>query len=32
MKWITRNPEARDLAVFSVSDAYAEARRQLGLT
>lgn len=31
MRWITRNPEARDLAVFSVSDAYAEARRRLGL-
>jgi hypothetical protein len=31
LKWIVRNPEARDLAVFSVSDAYAEARRHLGL-
>lgn len=31
MKWITRNPEARDLAVFSVSEAYAEARQRLGL-
>ncbi|MBN2193597.1 MAG: hypothetical protein JW751_12340 [Polyangiaceae bacterium] len=29
MKWITRNPEARDLAVFSVSEAYAEARQRL---
>ncbi len=25
-KWIVRNPEARDLAIFSVSDAYLEAR------
>ncbi len=32
MKWIMRNPEARDLAVFSVSDQYAEARRRLGVT
>ncbi len=31
LKWIVRNPEARDLAVFSVSDAYAEARKRLGL-
>lgn len=29
-KWIVRNPEARDLMVFSVSEAYAEARRRLG--
>ena len=31
MKWITRNPEARDLAVFSISEQYIEARRRLGL-
>lgn len=31
MKWVTRNPEARDLAVFSVSEQYAEARRRLNL-
>jgi hypothetical protein len=31
LKWIVRNPEARDLAVFSVSEQYADARRQLGL-
>ncbi|MCC6217192.1 MAG: hypothetical protein IT376_20200 [Polyangiaceae bacterium] len=31
LKWVTRNPEARDLAVFSASDAYAEARRRIGL-
>jgi tetratricopeptide (TPR) repeat protein len=30
-KWVVRNPEARDLAVFSVSEQYAEARKQLGL-
>jgi hypothetical protein len=29
--WINRNAEARDLAVFSVSDAYAEVRSRLGL-
>ncbi len=32
LKWIVRNPEARDLAVFSVSEHYSEARRQLGIT
>jgi hypothetical protein len=32
LKWIVRNPEARDLAIFSVSEQYAEARRRLGLT
>jgi hypothetical protein len=32
VKWVIRNPEARDLAVFSVSDAYAEARLRLGVT
>jgi hypothetical protein len=26
-----RNPEARDVAVFSVTEQYAEARRRLGL-
>lgn len=31
LKWIVRNPEARDLAVFSVSEQYAEARRRLGV-
>jgi lipopolysaccharide biosynthesis regulator YciM len=29
--WINRNAEARDLAVFSVSDAYAEVRTRLGI-
>jgi len=29
--WIGRNAEARDLAVFSVSDAYAEVRAKLGV-
>jgi len=29
--WIGRNAEARDLAVFSVSDAYAEVRAKLGI-
>ncbi|HLV67367.1 MAG TPA: hypothetical protein VKY73_16210, partial [Polyangiaceae bacterium] len=31
IRWIVRVPEARDAAIFSVSDAYAEARRRLGL-
>jgi hypothetical protein len=31
IKWIVKNSEARDLAVFSVSDSYAEARRRVGL-
>lgn len=31
VKWVVRNPEARDLAVFSVSEAYAEARTRLGV-
>jgi hypothetical protein len=31
LKWVMRVPEARDLAVFSVSEAYAEARRRVGL-
>ena len=30
-KWIMRNPEARDVAVFSVSDQCSQARQQLGL-
>lgn len=30
-KWVTRNAEARDLAVFSVSEKYAQARQALGL-
>jgi hypothetical protein len=29
--WIGRNAEARDLALFSVSDAYAEVRAHMGL-
>ncbi|MBX3127475.1 MAG: hypothetical protein KF718_12205 [Polyangiaceae bacterium] len=31
VKWIVRHPEARDLAVFSVSEQYADARRRVGL-
>lgn len=31
LKWILRQPDARDIAVFSTSDAYAEARRRTGL-
>lgn len=31
-KWIVRNPEARDLATFSVGEQYAEARARLGLS
>jgi hypothetical protein len=31
LKWIVRNPEARDIAVYSVGDAYAQAREMLGL-
>jgi tetratricopeptide (TPR) repeat protein len=31
MTWIGRNAEARELVVFSVSDAYADARGRLGL-
>jgi hypothetical protein len=31
LKWVQRHPEARDLAVFSASEAYAEARRRAGL-
>jgi len=31
LKWIVRNPEARDLAVFSVSEQYSEARSRLNL-
>ncbi|HVY27811.1 MAG TPA: tetratricopeptide repeat protein [Polyangiaceae bacterium] len=31
VKWVIRNPEARDLAVFSVSEAYADARSRLGV-
>jgi hypothetical protein len=31
VKWVLRHPEARDLTVFSVSDAYVEARRRVGL-
>ena len=32
VKWIVRNPEARDLATFGVSEQYGEARVRLGLT
>ncbi len=28
IKWIVRNAEARDVAIFSISDAYAEVRRR----
>ncbi len=31
LKWIGRNSEARDLMVFSITDAYAEARKRVGL-
>jgi hypothetical protein len=31
LKWIVRNAEARDMAVYSVSDQYAQARAALGL-
>jgi hypothetical protein len=31
VKWVIRNPEARDLAVFSVSEGYADARARLGI-
>ncbi len=31
LTWIGRNTEARELIVFSVSDAYADARARLGL-
>ena len=31
LKWVQRQPEARDLCVFSVSENYAEARRRVGL-
>jgi Tfp pilus assembly protein PilF len=31
LKWIVRNPEARDLCVFSVSEQYAAVRARLGL-
>ena len=31
VKWIVRNPEARDLATFAVGEQYAEARARLGL-
>ncbi|MES1179257.1 MAG: hypothetical protein ABUL62_33385 [Myxococcales bacterium] len=32
VKWIVRNPEARDLATFAVGEQYAEARGRLGLS
>ncbi|MEO6602921.1 MAG: hypothetical protein ABIQ16_23755, partial [Polyangiaceae bacterium] len=32
IKWIVRNPEARDLATFAVGEQFAEARARLGLT
>ncbi len=31
LRWIVRHAEARDLAIFSVSDPYSEARARLGL-
>lgn len=31
MRWIGRHPEARDLLVFSVSEAYSQARRRAGV-
>ncbi|HMJ12236.1 MAG TPA: tetratricopeptide repeat protein [Polyangiaceae bacterium] len=31
VKWIVRNPEARDVCVFSVSEQYAALRARLGL-
>jgi lipopolysaccharide biosynthesis regulator YciM len=31
LRWIARNPEARDLFVFSMSDQYVEARKRLGV-
>ena len=31
LRWIVRHAEARDLAVFSVSDQYSEARARLGV-
>jgi cellulose synthase operon protein C len=31
LRWIARNPEARDLFVFSVSDQYIEARKRVGV-
>ena len=31
VKWVIRSPEARDLATFSVSEAYADARKRVGL-
>ncbi len=32
LKWIVRNPEARDLTVFAVSEQHAEARARFGLS
>lgn len=32
LKWVLRNAEAKDVAVFSVSEAYADARRKAGLS
>jgi hypothetical protein len=29
--WIGRNAEARDLVLFTVTEAYAQARAQLGI-
>jgi tetratricopeptide (TPR) repeat protein len=31
LKWVLRQPEAKDLAVFSVSEGYVDARRRIGL-
>jgi tetratricopeptide (TPR) repeat protein len=31
LRWLGRHAEARDLAIFSVTDAYGEARKRLGV-
>jgi hypothetical protein len=31
LRWLGRHAEARDLAIFSVTEAYAEARKRLGV-
>jgi hypothetical protein len=31
MRWLGRHAEARDIATYSVSDAYGEARKRLGI-
>jgi hypothetical protein len=32
LRWLGRHAEARDLAIYSVTDAYAEARKRVGIT